>query len=108
MPVKRYPHSVRFSQDEWDSITLTAEANKMAPGEYVRKAAVRAAAETRGFSDVQLTPQLIALIEKTFRGVHLLAYLKREELAADGNQSRFERAVAAARTALSRALSRSH
>ena len=83
-------------------------ANKMAPGEYVREAAVRAAAETRGFSDVQMTPELIALIKKTFRGVNLLAYLKREELAAAGKHDCFKRAAAAAKTALYQALSKSH
>ncbi len=107
MPLKRHPHSIRFSQEEWDTVTRAAQANVMAPGEYVRETAVRAAAETWDLSEVHLTPELIALISKTFRGVHLLAYLKREELAVAGKQNRFKRAAAAAKTALDQAMSKS-
>lgn len=44
----------------------------------------------------RLTPELIELIGRTFRGVHLLAYLKCEELAAKGKEDAFKRAVEAA------------
>ena len=99
MPVKRHPHSIRFSQEEWESIILAAARDEIAPGEFVREAAVSVAAQNDGLADVRLTPELIELIKKTFRGVHVLAYLKREQLDHAGEQERFKRAVHAAQTA---------
>ena len=107
MTLKRHPHSIRFSREEWKSITRAAAHYEIAPGEYVREAAVRAAAENSGLSDVQLTPELIELIKTTFRGVHVLAYLKREQLDHTGKMQRFNRAVRAAQTAQLETLSRS-
>ena len=37
MPLKRHPHSIRFSQEEWESITSAAPPNRMSPGEFVRE-----------------------------------------------------------------------
>ena len=99
MPVKRHPHSIRFSQEEWQSISRAAAQHEIAPGEFVREAASRVAAEKNGLSDVELTPELIELIKTTFRGVHVLAYLKREQLHLAGEQEGFNRAVKAAQTA---------
>ena len=99
MPVKRHPHSIRFSQEEWESISRAAARYEIAPGEFVREAAGRVAAEENGLSDVQLTPELIELIKTTFRGVHVLVYLKREHLDRAGEQERFNLAVRAAQTA---------
>ena len=99
MPVKRHPHSIRFSRDEWESITRAAAQHEIAPGEFVREAAGRVATEKNGLSDVQLTPELIELIKKTFRGVHMLAYLKREQLHLAAEQEGFSRAVQAAQAA---------
>ena len=45
--------------------------------------------------DGRLAPELIELIMRTFRGVHLLTYLKRAELAARGKENDFERATEA-------------
>lgn len=107
MPVKRHPHSVRFSHAEWDSIRNAAAQNEMAPGQYVREAAIQVAAEETYLTDVQLTPELIELIKTTFRGVHVLAYLKREQLNLAHEHERFKRAVAAAQTAQMETLSTS-
>ena len=104
MPVKRHPHSVRFSQEEWESITRAAARHEIAPGEFVREAAGRVATEQNGLSDVELTPELIELIKTTFRGVHVLAYLKREQLHLAGEQERFKRAASAAQNAQLRTL----
>ncbi|MDE0377897.1 MAG: hypothetical protein OXI20_01505 [Rhodospirillales bacterium] len=41
--------------------------------------------------DGRLTPELIELIGRDFQGMHLLAHLKREELAAKGGEDAFER-----------------
>ena len=51
-----------------------------------------------------MTPELAGLIEKTFRGVHLLAYLKQEELAGSDRGALFDRAAEDARAAQIKAL----
>ena len=51
-----------------------------------------------------LTPELAKLIERTFRGVHLLAYLKREELDGSNKKELFDRAAADARIAQDKTL----
>ena len=97
--VKRHPHSIRFSREEWNSITRAAARHEIAPGEFVREAAARVAAEENGLSDVQVTPELIELIKTMFRGVHVLTYLKRQEMNAIGSPQAFKLAVDAAKTA---------
>jgi len=71
----------------------------MSPGSFVRKAAARAAADDLYLYGGGLTPELADLIKQTFRGVYLLAYLKRDELDGSDRKDLFGRAVADARTA---------
>ena len=101
MAIKRYPHSIRFSKDEWRSISAAAERNEIMPGAFVRAAAARAAAEELDLNDGRLTPEMIELMKQTFRGVHLLAYLKREELAELGREGDLKAAADDARIAQS-------
>ena len=76
----------------------------MAPGTFVRKAAARAAADDLNLYGGGLTPELAELIKRTFRGVHLLARLKHEELDHTGADDNFRRAAEAARIAQSEIL----
>ena len=101
MATKRYPHSIRFSKDEWRNVAAAAERNGMAPGEYIRDAAARSATKELGLNEGQLTPQMIEMIKRTFRGVHLLAYLKREEFVELGREDDLKAAAEAARIAQS-------
>ncbi len=70
----------------------------MKPGEFVREVAARAAAAEGGLSEARLTPELIDLFKKTFRGVYLLAYLKRDELEELDRLEDFENAAEVARS----------
>ena len=96
---ERFQRSIRFSNDEWKAVTEAAERNDMTPGAFVRETATRAAAEKLDLDDGRLTPELIELFKRAFRGVHLLAYLKREELDAADRGENFGRAAKAARIA---------
>ena len=98
MAVRTYPHSIRFSSDEWRAVTEAAERLDMMPGAFVREAAARAAAEGYDLDESRLTPQLFELFKTTFRGVHVLAYLKRQELAERDRLEDFERAAEHARS----------
>ena len=76
----------------------------MNPGSFVRKAAARAAADDLYLYGGGLTPELAGLIERTFCGVHLLAYLKQQELAGSDRGTLFNRAAEDARAAQTKAL----
>ena len=104
MAVQRSQRSIRFSDDEWDVVVRAAERNDVTPGAFVRETATRAAAENLDLNDAQLTPELIELVKRTFRGVHLLAFLKREELAELGKEDDIKRAAEAAKAAQSSTL----
>ena len=104
MAIRSFQRSIRFTKNEWDAVVEAAEKAGIAPGSFVRKAAARAAADDLYLYGGGLTPELAALIERTFRGVHLLAYLKQEELAGSDRGALFDRAAQDARIALTKAL----
>ena len=74
----------------------------------MRKAAARATADDLYLYGGGLTPELAALIERTFRGVHPLAYLKQEELDGSDKEMLFDRAAEEARIAQNRTLGTDH
>ena len=93
---KSFQRSIRFTKNEWDAVVEAAEKAGMNPSSFVRKAAARAAADDLYLYGGGLTPELAALIERTFRGVYSLTWLKREELEGKGKGEAFSRAVASA------------
>ena len=95
MPEPRFQRSIRFSEHEWNVVLEAAEQRHMKPAEFVREAAAGVAAREIDLDDGRLTPELIELIMRTFRGVHLLTCLKRAEFAARGEENDFERATEA-------------
>ena len=99
-----FQRSIRFTKREWDAVTEAAEKDGVTPGTFVRKASARAAAGEIDRDEGRLTPELVELIKRTFRGVHLLAYLKRDELAELGREIDLEKAAEAARIAQSETL----
>ena len=99
-----FQRSIRFSKAEWDAVVEAAEKSGMTPGSFVRKAAARAAADDLYLYGGGLTPELAELIKRTFRGVHLLTYLKREELDGSGEGTYFDSAAEDARVAQIKAL----
>ena len=104
MAVRSFQRSIRFTKNEWDAVVEAARKAGMSPGSFVRKAAARAAADDLYLYGGGLTPELAGLIERTFRGVHLLAYLKQEELAGSDRRALFDRAAEDARAAWIKAL----
>ena len=104
MAIRSFQRSIRFTKNEWDAVVEAAEKAGITPGSFVRKAAARAAADDLYLYGGGLTPQLAELIERIFRGVHLLAYLKHEELAGSDRGVLFDRAAEDARIAQAKAL----
>ena len=93
----RTPRSIRFSDSEWQKIENAAEERGLVAAEYVRFAALDLAAGDSGTSGTSLTPALVSLIERTYRGVFLLATLKRNEMIADGRADEIDETLEDAR-----------
>ena len=104
MSIRSFQRSIRLTKNEWDTMVEPAEKAGINPGSFVRKAAARAAADDLYLYGGGLTPDLAELIKRTFRGVHLLAYLKQEELDASDRKTLFDSAAVDARAAQDRTL----
>ncbi|MYH58951.1 MAG: hypothetical protein F4145_13370 [Boseongicola sp. SB0675_bin_26] len=99
-----FQRSIRFTKAEWDAVVEAAEKAGLTPSSFVRRAAARAAADDLHLDGGGLTSELAELVKRTFRGVHLLTYLKREDLDGSGREELFDRAAEDARTAQRKAL----
>ena len=93
----RSPRSIRFSDSEWAGIENEAKVRGMTAAELVRHAAV-------SFAEGKLTPnteafpgEITAQIERIYRGVYLLATLKRDEMIRDGHRETLDRIHKSAR-----------
>ena len=104
MTIRRHQHSIRFSNDEWNAIVEAANRNDMTPGEFVRKTASRAAADRLDVKEARLSPELIERLKRTFRGVHILTYLKHWATSDREGADSFQQAAKSAQTAQSRLL----
>ena len=97
----RRPHSIRFSDSEWQRIEDAALRHGVSAGEIVRMGAL-AAAERRLDAPIPATvsPGHLALIEESFRMIFIMATLRREELRGAGRADEIEDIVAAAHEAM--------
>ncbi len=82
----RASRSIRFSDSEWSGIENAAESRGMTAAEFVRHAAVSLATRKLGPDSPPIPPEILAQIERIYRGVYLLATLKRDEMLDDGQQ----------------------
>lgn len=99
MTIRRHQHSIRFSNDERNAIAEAANRNDMTPGEFVRETANRAADDRLDVKEARLSPELIELLKRTFRGVHILTYLKHRETSDREGADSFRQAAASALSA---------
>lgn len=102
----RRPHSIRFSDSEWQRIEDAALRHGVSAGEIVRAGAL-AAAERRLDAPLPatLSPGHLALIEESFRMIFILATVRREELRGAGRADEVEDIVAAAHEAMAETMS---
>ena len=99
-PVKRGPHTIRFSGPEWDRIEEFAGTRGLAPAVFVRYAALAATEAPQDTLPGKLGP----LIEATFRYVYLLATFKRMRMKNLGLDKQLDRVVEMSRKAQSELL----
>ena len=102
----RRPHSIRFSDSEWQRIEDAALRHGVSAGEIVRAGAL-AAAERRLDAPLPaaLSPGHLALIEESFRMIFVMATLRREELRSAGRADEVEDVVTAAHEAMAETMS---
>ncbi|MDE0077138.1 MAG: hypothetical protein OXM03_04405 [Chloroflexota bacterium] len=87
----RASRSIRFSDSEWWAIENAAQAREMTAAEFVRHAAVSLATRKLGSDSPPIPPEILAQLERIYRGVYLLSTLKRDEMIRDGRQDEFDR-----------------
>ncbi len=93
----RHPHSIRFSDSEWDLIEQAAARHAVPAGELVRSGAPALAEDRLGeHPPATLSPGHIALIEAIYRAVHMLTMLNTEQMS----QEDFDELVGAAHGAM--------
>ena len=83
----RTPRAIRFSDSEWERVETVAGRHGITPTEFIRNAALAATENESG----TIPPEMTAQIERVYRGVYLLATLKRDEMNRDGRQQELER-----------------
>ena len=93
----RTSRSIRFSDAEWKRVEVAASKRNSSPGEFVREAALAMAEGDAGAVPGMLPTGLVKLMESTYRGVFLLATLKREELFRAGRHEELDRMLEDAR-----------
>ena len=89
----RTPRAVRFSGSGWEQVETAAGRRGITTAEFVRNAALAAAGSESG----TFPPGIAAQIERIYRGVYLLATLRRDELIRDGRLEELDRVTEAAR-----------
>ena len=89
----QFGHFGDVSDPEWERVETAAGKREITPAEFVRNAAL-AATENES---VTFPPGIVAQIERIYRGVYLLATLKRDEMLEDGRQEELDRITNAAR-----------
>ena len=102
----RTSRTIRFSDREWEQVTVAAIRHDIAsPAEFVRNAALTVAEDESLMNGGTLSPGLVQMIEHTFRGVLFLSTLKRDELIRQGRQDEVDNLIQEGREAQSELLS---
>ena len=93
----RTSRTIRFSDPEWEIVEEAVSRRGGSPAEFVRNAALTMAADPSNTDPGTLPPEIVELIKHTYRGVYLLATLKRDEMVADGRRDEIDSALEGAR-----------
>ena len=94
----RTSRTIRFSDPEWEIVEEAASRRGGSPAEFVRNAAlVAAAADNAGTVPGVLPPGFLELIKRIYLGTYMLSTFKREEMIHEGRGEELDRTVQAAR-----------
>ena len=93
----RTSRSIRFSNSEWESIDDETNARGISAADFVRYAALGLAGGRFNEDSKPLPAELVTYIETIYRGVYILATLKRDEMLQEGRQEELDEVVKMAR-----------
>ena len=93
----RKNRGVRFSDLEWDEVREAAQAVGITPAEFVRERILHLVRSPAVTATVSIPPDLVPLIERTFRYAHMLATKMRDDMIDDGHQDQLDQLVKNAR-----------
>ena len=93
----RTSRTIRFSDPEWERVEIAARQHGATPAEFIRNAALALAREETSVDSGPMPSGIPSMIERIYRGVYLLATLKREELVREGRQDDLDRIMKDAR-----------
>lgn len=91
----RRARSIRFSDSEWETVENAAAARGLNTAEFVRHATLGVASGRYGTDQGAVPARYTELIERIFRGTHILVTLKRDELIREGRGEELDELVKA-------------
>ena len=91
----RKPRSIRFFESEWRKIDKLAMEQQISPSELVRQTMIamsdgKLPAWFDADSALELPAEIRIQIEQMYRGVYILATLKRDEMYREGRQDELD------------------
>lgn len=89
----RVSRTIRFSDSEWERVEIAARRSGATAAEFIRNAALVAASSESG----TFPPEITSQIDRIYRGVYLLATLRRDEIIREGRQDDLDRIMKDAR-----------
>ncbi len=89
----RVSRTIRFSDPEWERVEIAAKRRGDTAAEFIRNAALATTESESG----SYPPEITAQIERIYRGVYLLASIKRDEMLREGRREELDRTMKAAR-----------
>lgn len=93
----RRARSIRFSASEWEEVKQAAAERGMRAAEFARHAVLGVASGRYAADQGAFPSQYADLIERIFRGTHILMTLKRDELILDGRGEELEELIKSTR-----------
>ena len=93
----RKSRTIRFSDSEWKRVETAAKKQAMSVAQFVRRAALRLSGTDPAPDSANLSPEIVALIQSTYRYAYIAATLKRDELIREQRGDEVNAVVQAAR-----------
>ena len=95
--VARKNRGVRFSDPEWEEVKHAAETAGITPAEFVRERVLALIRNPAASDSVTIPPNVLPLIERTFRYTYMLATRMRDDMIAADKAEELDHLVNEAR-----------